>query len=147
MDAEIDWLAFDVSCYCGEDKILPEDLRDYIRNNREFLKMADGTLKKVTNREELERFVAMLESFNARENGRFEGRVYNAPELDNIFTSSEYYNAKLSAGFQKFMKEAKSGRPVKKSASPRRRIKFSAITKKTRCIGFTFLENTASPAS
>ena len=118
MDAEIDWLAFDVSCYCGEDKILPEDLRDYIRNNREFLKMADGTLKKVTNREELERFVAMLESFNARENGRFEGRVYNAPELDNIFTSSEYYNAKLSAGFQKFMKEAKSGRPVKKVRIP-----------------------------
>lgn len=118
MDVEIDWLAFDVACYCGEDKILPEDLRDYIHNNREFLKMTDGTLKKVTNREELERFVAMLESFNARENGRFEGRVYNAPELDNIFTSSEYYNAKLSAGFQKFMKEAKSGRPVKKVRIP-----------------------------
>lgn len=118
MDAEIDWLAFDVACYCGEDKILPEDLRDYIHNNREFLKMADGTLKKVTNREELERFIAMLESFNARENGRFEGKVYNAPELDNIFTSSEYYNAKLSEGFQKFMKEAKSGRPVKKVRIP-----------------------------
>lgn len=118
MDAEIDWLAFDVACYCGEDKILPEDLRDYIHNNREFLKMADGTLKKVTNREELERFVAMLESFNAREDGRFEGRVYNAPELDNIFTSSEYYNAKLSDGFQKFMREAKSGRPVKKVSIP-----------------------------
>ena len=118
MDAEIDWLAFDVACYCGEDKILPEDLRDYIHNNREFLKMADGTLKKVTNREELERFVAMLDSFNARENGRFEGRVYNAPELDNIFTSSDYYNAKLSAGFQKFIKEAKSGRPVKRVRIP-----------------------------
>lgn len=118
MDADIDWLAFDVACYCGEDKILPEDLRDYVNNNREFLKMADGTLKKVTNREELERFVAMLESFNERENGRFEGRVYNAPELDNVFTSSEYYNAKLSEGFQKFMKEAKSGRPVKKVRIP-----------------------------
>ncbi len=118
MDADIDWLAFDVACYCGEDKILPEDLRDYIHNNREFLKMADGTLKKVTNREELERFVAMLESFNERENGRFEGRVYNAPELDNVFTSSEYYNAKLSDGFQKFMKEAKSGHPVKKVRIP-----------------------------
>lgn len=118
MDAEIDWLAFDVACYCGEDKILPEDLRDYVHNDREFLKMTDGTLKKVTNREDLERFVAMLESFNARENGKFEGRAYNAPELDNIFTSSEYYNAKLSDGFQKFIKEAKSGRPVKKIRIP-----------------------------
>ncbi|MBL7057764.1 DEAD/DEAH box helicase [Patescibacteria group bacterium] len=113
-NAKDDWLAFDVKCYCGSDKISLVDLRRYIENREEFIKMADGRMLKVTNLEELERFILMLESFHAKENDKFEGKIYHAPELEDIFTSSEHYNAKVSEGFSAFMKEANSGKPVKK---------------------------------
>jgi SNF2 family DNA or RNA helicase len=80
--------------------------------------MNDGRLLRISNEEELQRFIMMLESFHERENGVFEGKVYNAPELENIFTSSEYYNASRSKGFSAFIKEAKSGKPVKKVRKP-----------------------------
>ena len=113
-NADNDWLAFDVKCYCGDDKIKLEDLKKYVENKDQFVKMADGRMLKITNWNELERFILMLESFYAKENDKFEGKIYHAPELEDIVTSSKYYNAKVSEGFDKFMKEARSGKPVKK---------------------------------
>ena len=107
LNAKNDWLKFDVDCYCGQDKFTLKDLQDYINNKKDFIKMKDGTFLKVKNREELERFVMMLESFHAREQGGFEGKLYHALELENIFTSSKYYNAKVKESFNKFIKEAK----------------------------------------
>jgi SNF2 family DNA or RNA helicase len=115
LNAENDWLWFDVDCYCGQDKVGLAELRRYIDEGKEFIKMADGRWLKITNYEELERFVMMLESFYEREKGGFEGKLYHAPELENIFTSSKHYNAKVKSSFNKFIKEAKSGRPVKKT--------------------------------
>lgn len=112
MDADNDWLAFDVNCYCGEDRVTLEDLKNYIRNKDEFIRMNDGRMLKVSNSEDLERFVLMLESFHQKETDRFEGRAYHAPELENIFTNSPYYNARFQEGFRSFMKEAQSGKPI-----------------------------------
>jgi len=110
-----DWLAFDVDCYCGKNEVTLEVLRDYIDSKQEFIKMKDGKVLRVANRDELEKFVLMLESFYQRESSsKFEGKIYHAPELEDIFTSSDYYNAKLNGGFKKFMKEAQSGKPVEK---------------------------------
>ena len=114
LDAENDWLGFDVNCYCGEDQISLDDLRKYVEDKKEFIKLDGGRILKITNNEELERFVLMLESFYAKEDNKFEGRLYHAPELEDIFTSSKYYNAKVEKCFDKFIKEAKSGKPVKK---------------------------------
>ncbi|MEA1937067.1 MAG: DEAD/DEAH box helicase [Patescibacteria group bacterium] len=118
LDAENDWLGFDVNCYCGEDQINLDDLRKYVEDKKEFIKLDGGRILKITNREELERFVLMLESFYAKENNKFEGKLYHAPELEDIFTSSKYYNAKVEKSFGKFIKEAKSGKPVKKVKLP-----------------------------
>lgn len=114
LNADNDWLGFDVNCYCGQDKISLEDLKKYVANKKEFIKTANGNLLKVVNSKELERFIFMLESFYERESGGFEGRLYHAPELKNIFTSSKYYNAKVEKSFDKFIKEVKSGKPVRK---------------------------------
>lgn len=114
LDAENDWLGFDVNCYCGEDKISLEDLRKYVENKKEFIKLEGGRILKITNKEELERFIFMLESFYAKENNKFEGKLYHATELEDIFTSSKYYNAKIEESFEKFIKEVKSGKPIEK---------------------------------
>lgn len=114
LDADNDWLGFDVDCYCGPDQISLADLKKYAENKEEFIRIKGGKLLKITNFEELERFVLMLESFYAREQGGFEGKLYHAPELENIFTSSKYYNAKIADSFSRFIKEAQSGKPVKK---------------------------------
>ncbi|MDD5083462.1 MAG: DEAD/DEAH box helicase [Candidatus Moranbacteria bacterium] len=118
MDAQNDWLTFDVNCYCGKDRVTLEDLKRYIHNKEEFIRMEDGRLMRVSNTKDLERFVLMLESFYQKENDRFEGRAYHAPELENIFTNSPYYNTKIEKSFQKFMKEAQSGRPIEKVKLP-----------------------------
>lgn len=118
MNAENDWLAFDVNCYLGKDRISLEDLKDYLKNKEEFIRMNDGRMLRISNWEELERFVMMLESFYQRENGSFEGRAYHAPELQNIFVNSQYYSAKVAEGFKKFINEAQSGRPLEKVKLP-----------------------------
>ncbi len=124
-NANKDWLAFDVNCYCGKDKITLDILRNYIDSKDEFIKTDDGKFLRVKNKKELEKFVLMLESFHQQESGgKFEGKLYQAPELEDIFTSSNYYNAKLDQGFKKFIKEAKSGKPVEK-------VKLPANFKKT----------------
>ncbi|MBU0723161.1 DEAD/DEAH box helicase [Patescibacteria group bacterium] len=118
LNADNDWLAFDADCYCGKDKVGIQDLKNYIVNKNGFIKMKDGRLLRVTNQEELERFIMMLEGFYERENGKFEGRIYHAPELHNIFTSSKHYDAQIASGFTKFIEEAKKGRSVKKIKLP-----------------------------
>lgn len=112
MDAENDWLTFDVDCYCGEDRVTLEDLKRYIHNKEEFIHMKDGRLMKVSNSADLERFVLMLESFYQKENDKFEGRAHHAPELENIFTNSPYYNTQFEDSFKQFMQEAQSGKPI-----------------------------------
>ncbi len=110
-----DWLAFDATCYLGEDKVTLDDIRRLLSEEKEFFRHADGRILRITNREELARFVAMLRRFAERE-GRFEGRLYNAPELQYIVTSSPYYNAQQSEGFDAFCKAMKQGKPVKRVA-------------------------------
>lgn len=118
MNAENDWLAFDVDCYLGKDRISLADLKNYLKNKEEFIRMNDGRLLRISNWDELERFILMLESFYQRENGSFEGKAYHAPELENLFVNSKYYSAKVAEGFKKFMAEAQSGRPLKKVKLP-----------------------------
>ncbi len=119
-DAENDWLGFDVDCYCGENRITIDDLRKYIENKEQFLALSDGRLLKITNQAELEKFVAMLQSFYQKNDQSFEGKLYHAPELEGIVTGSPYYTAKLSESFRKFMDEAQRGKPVERVNIPAR---------------------------
>ena len=117
-NTENDLLAFDFECYCGEDKIGLEDLRKYVEGEGAFLKTGDGRLLKVANREELEKFIHMLESFHKKEGQRFEGKAYHAPELGNVIAESNYYNTRVSEGFRSFMHEAQEGKPVENVKIP-----------------------------
>jgi len=119
MNADNDWLTFDVNCYCGTDRVTLEDLKRYIHDKEDFIRMNDGRLMRIANIKDLERFVLMLESFHQKESGRFEGRSYHAPELENIFTHSPYYTAKFEKSFQKFMTEAQSGKPIENILLPK----------------------------
>jgi SNF2 family DNA or RNA helicase len=117
-DKANDWFEFDVACYCGENKITLEDLQKYIKDKQQFLKLADGRILKITNHAELEKFVRMLESFYQREGQKFEGKLYHAPELEDVLSSSPYYSGKIAQSFKSFMTEAQSGKPVEKVAIP-----------------------------
>ncbi len=124
LNAQNDWLWFDAECYYGDDKISIENLKKYASNKKGFLKTADGKILKITNSEELERFLMMLESFYAREQGGFEGKIYHASELKYMVTNSEYYNAKIEKSFHEFIKRAESGKPVKQVKLP---VRFKTI--------------------
>ncbi len=114
VEANNDWLYFDVDVYCGEERVTLATLLQYIESGEQFWRSADGTLTQIENRDELERLARLLKNFHAREEGGFEAKLYQAPELEYVMTSSQHYNAARAKDFQKFMNEIKKGKPVKK---------------------------------
>ncbi|RPH37553.1 hypothetical protein EHM92_02380, partial [bacterium] len=112
VNTESDWLYFDVACYCGDERITLEKLILYIERGDRFWRRDDGTLVEIANHEELERLVRLLQSFHARENGGFEGKLRNVAELEYVMTSSPHYNALRAESFRQFMRNVQSGKPV-----------------------------------
>ena len=119
LDAERDWLAFDLTLYCGEERVRLEDVIAFIERGDECLRTIDGRLIRVTNRADLERLVRMLERFSKNTEGKFEGRLYNAPEVADVASNSPHYRTQFAKSFDTFMHEAKSGRPVRKVKLPK----------------------------
>ena len=92
--------------YLGENKITLEDLKKYAQKKDDFIAGENGSLLKIENNEELERLISILNRFQAKEEaGLFEGKLYHATELQDIFTNSEYYKTKKDAGFEKFLND------------------------------------------
>jgi SNF2 family DNA or RNA helicase len=104
----------------GDEQVTLATLREYLKSGEAFLRRADGTLLAVENREDLERFVRMLESFRAREEGGFEGKLHTAAELQYVMTSSKHYNSARTESFAQFTKALERGKPVKKAKIPAR---------------------------
>ena len=117
---DTDLLEFTTACYFGEERVTIAMLRDYLANSEPFFRKADGTLIVVPNREDIERFIRMIEQFRARENDAFEGRAYHASELEYVITSSPHYAAARTKSFNAFMKGMTRGRPVTKVRIPAR---------------------------
>lgn len=113
------WLAFDIEMYCGENRVQLEDIEACINSGTNLLKMADGRILRIQNPEAMKRIVEMLVHFRKNDDGKYEGRTYNAPELDAVATGSPYYNAQVSSSFKSFIKEAKGGKIVKTVRIPK----------------------------
>ena len=119
LDATRDWLAFDLSLYCGKERVRLEDIVAFIERGDECLKTEDGRLIRVTNKPDLERIVRMLERFSKNAStGAYEGKLYNAPEVADIASNSPHYRTQYAKSFKAFMKEVQSGRPVKRVPLP-----------------------------
>ena len=114
-----DWLSFDVACYCGDEKITLEKILTFVERGDTTFRRKDGSLVTIDNLKELQRLAEMLKNFHERE-GSYEGKLYNAPEIGYIMTSSPHYSGEQSKSFQQFMKDAQSGKPVKKVTIPAR---------------------------
>ena len=119
IDADNDWLHFDVVCYCGDEKITLLKLLAYLKSGDTFFRRDDGTFVEFSNREELDRLARLLESFQVREDGGFEGRAYHAPELQYVMTSSEHYSAERAKSFEQFIRRVQKGAPIKKVRLPK----------------------------
>lgn len=119
-----DWLSFDMDMYCGEDRVQLEDIEACIKSGTNLLKMADGRILRIQNVDAMKRISEMLVHFRKNDEGKFEGRTYNAPELDAVATGSPYYNAQVSKSFSAFIKEAKDGKMVKTVRIPKQ---FSSV--------------------
>ncbi|MBP9749552.1 MAG: DEAD/DEAH box helicase [Candidatus Pacebacteria bacterium] len=120
VDADRNWLHFDVDLYCAGEKVTLEKLYDYMSSGSTFWRKEDGSLVEVENREELERLVRLLQSFRARQDGGFEGGLHHAPELSYVLTSSPHYTAAQSKSLKSFMKRVEAGRPVKRVSLPKK---------------------------
>lgn len=124
INADNNWLYFDVACYCDGERVTLDQIMQYQASGDTFWRKADGTLLMIGNRAELDRLARLLKSFQSREDGGFEGQVYHAPELEYVMTSSPHYNSVRAKSFQKFMAAVQSGRPVAKVRLPRRFAKI-----------------------
>jgi superfamily II DNA or RNA helicase len=108
-----DWLYFDVAVYCGDERVTLHALAEFLRSGKTMWRRGDGSLTTIANREELERLVRLLEGFEAREAGGFEGRLYRSAELAYVMTSSPHYNAVQAQAFKTFLARLERGKPVK----------------------------------
>jgi SNF2 family DNA or RNA helicase len=118
MNAENDWLHFDVDCYCGDEKVTLKKLAEFMQNKQPFWRKNDGTLVEISNPKELERLVRLLQSFNEREEGSYEGKLHHTAELQYVMTSSEHYNAQRSKALDHFLNRMQEGKPVEKIQLP-----------------------------
>ena len=112
LNADNDWLYFDVNCYCGSDRVTLDKLYEFIESGEQFWRSDDGKLIKIKNRADLERLVRLLKSFHAKQQG-FEGSMRQAAELEYVMTSSPYYEAERAKSFKKFMSFMDKGKPIK----------------------------------
>jgi SNF2 family DNA or RNA helicase len=107
-------LSFDAEFYLGENKVTLSQLKLYASGKQDYILGTNNEIIDVKNKQELERFISMISVFHQNEEtGKFEGELYSAIDLENIFTSSKHYTAKFNSGFKKFIDEAKSGKPIK----------------------------------
>lgn len=136
INTENDLLYFDLDCYCDEEHITLEKLMTFLQSDQPFWRKDDGTLVEISNREELERLAQLLKSFETREEGGFESKLYRAPELEYVMTSSEHYNAVRAKSFDEFLSRVKKGKPVKKVHIP---VKLSKILRPYQKSGIEWL--------
>ena len=117
-DTDKDWLYFDLSCYCGEEKITLVKLLAFLESGNSFWQREDGSLVEISNRQELEALARLLKNFHARENDGFEGRLYHASELEYVITNSKHYNLVQSKGFKNFLNSFKKGKSINPISIP-----------------------------
>ncbi len=122
VQADNDWLYFDLDVYCGDERVTLAKLIAYLESGEAFWRKDDGTLVEISNRDELERLARLLKSFHAREGGGYESKLYRAPELEYVMTSSSHYNAARAESFEKFMTQIEEGKPVKPVEVPLRLV-------------------------
>ncbi len=119
------FLSFEADLYLGKDRVKLEDLQNYVRGKSEYIYNEKGESIEVKNKKELERFLEILENFQQQEDGnKFQGKLHNAFELENFFTSSEHYNAKFNQGFKNFISEAREGKIIQKEDIEKKYLNF-----------------------
>ncbi|MFA5830363.1 MAG: DEAD/DEAH box helicase [Candidatus Paceibacterota bacterium] len=124
MDADNDWLYFDLNCYCGDERVTLKKLFDFMERKESFWRKDDGTLVEISNPKELERLIRLLKSFHEREEGGYEGRMHHAAELEYVMTSSEHYNSVRAKGLEQFLRRMQKGKPIKKVHMPEKLLKI-----------------------
>ncbi|RJQ35659.1 hypothetical protein C4568_00515 [Candidatus Parcubacteria bacterium] len=115
---ENDWLAFDLGLYCGSERITLADVEAFLETGGDILKTSDGRSFKIENPAAIERLMRLLEHFRKNDDGSFEGRAYHAPALAADAVGSSHYRTRLSKSMQSFLKEARSGKAVKRIRIP-----------------------------
>ena len=110
-----DLFSFGANFFVGENQVSLKQLQNYAKGKIDHIVCDDGKIVDIKNKEELDRFLEMLESFYQNsETGKFEGKLYSAFDLEKVLTGSEYYNAKFNAGFKKFRQEARDIKLIEK---------------------------------
>ena len=111
-DTDNGLLEFDLEFHCGNLKMNVEQLSDYIRQNKKLLNI-DGSFVEITNREELQRLLLLLEKFKGGGKRRkCSGKLYNVSELDSLVESGRNYSYKCNEDFKCLIQEMKNGRLV-----------------------------------
>lgn len=110
LNAMEDWLTFDVDCHFGDNKVSIDELHEFIEEKKDYIRAEDGSMLRVKNRDELEKFILMLSSFRKREGNLYKGKLYHAMEIESYLNESEYFKMRSGKAFRDFIKEAKTGK-------------------------------------
>ena len=111
LEADHDWLYFDLTCYCGEEQITREKLLSYLQSGDPFYRREDGTMVTIANRETLEGLTRLLQNFQAQEDGAAD------PSLMPLSLNTSWLprptTKRYGQKFSNLYEEVQTGKPVK----------------------------------
>jgi len=113
------WFDFSIAWHAEQADIKTEDLVDAIESGKPYVKTADGQLVELANAAEIEQMVELIQQAKAKEDGDFSAQLLHAPELVGLVERSKAARVQaMDEGFETFLKEVKSGRPIESLSFP-----------------------------
>lgn len=113
------WFDFSIAWHAEQANVKTDALIEAIQSGKPYVKTEDGQLVELANADELEQMVDLLAHAKQNEDGSFSAQLLYAPEFIGMLERAKA--ARLQAadrGFETFLKEAKSGKPVEPMTFP-----------------------------
>ncbi|MCK9361262.1 SNF2 family helicase [Patescibacteria group bacterium] len=113
------WFDFSIAWHAEQANVKTDALIEAVQSGKPYVKTDDGQLVELSNASELEQMVELLAHAKQNEDGSFTAQMLFAPEFVSMLERAK--TARIEAmdrGFETFLKEVKSGKPVEPIAFP-----------------------------
>lgn len=113
------WFDFSLNWHAEQANVKTDALLEAVQSGKPYVKTDDGQLVEIANAEELEEMVDMLNRAKQNEDGSFSAQLLFAPEFVAMLERAKAARVEaMDMGFETFLREAKSGKPVDPIAFP-----------------------------
>ncbi|KAA0206382.1 hypothetical protein EDM68_02670 [Candidatus Uhrbacteria bacterium] len=113
------WFDFSLNWHAEQANVKTDALIEAVQSGKPYVKTEDGQLVEIANAKELEEMVDLLNRAKRNEDGSFSAQLLFAPEFVAMLERAKAARIEaIDKGFEMFLREAKSGKPIEPNAFP-----------------------------